>query len=104
MQLRPRGTYNGTAAADAMLADFVLLGAELEPGGYNLQVRITSAGAGAPPLALGNEIVLERWQPARISGLPSGDYVVELALRGKDAAESRVARSITVNRDAPVRP
>jgi hypothetical protein len=107
--LRPRGTYNGPAAADAMIADFVVLGAELRPGGYNVDVRVMSAGAAAPPLARNSQLLLERWQPARISGLPSGDYSVEFALRpARDgpapASETRASRIVTVNRDAPVRP
>ena len=95
---QPRGTYNGDAAADSVFVDFYLVGVERYPE-RRIRVKITgSSGAWTE--------VLEQWRPLAIHGLPSGDYNVELTFldgAGEPIEEvTRVGRTITVNRDAPL--
>ncbi|MCC6214670.1 MAG: hypothetical protein IT376_07360 [Polyangiaceae bacterium] len=95
--LSPRGTYNGERAADSMLVDALVLGAQGSP---SLAVRITGPGvdARAPLSAHGLGVAY---------GLPSGDLEVEVAAAPPGAGERAPAaarRTVTVNLDAPVPP
>ena len=82
-----------------MFLDSIALGVELSPStplglsvegeGMKASIGLTSAG------------------PVGIQGLPSGDFRVELVLLGTDGSplrsrRARAARTVTVNRDAPV--
>jgi hypothetical protein len=96
---QPRGTYNGADAR--VLLDFVVLGADprLSPA-----VRILVKGE-----SIAGEHIASKPAALLLSGLGSGDYVVTLELLGPgrvplDLPQARVGRTITVNRDAPVRP
>lgn len=95
--LSPRGTYNGERAADSMLVDALVLGAEGSP---SLEVRVTGAGVDtrAPLSAHGLGVVY---------GLPSGDLEVEVTAAPQGAGEvtpTAARRTVTVNLDAPVPP
>ncbi len=95
----PRGTENGVQAADNTLLDFYLLGAQLGPGKGSVAAAISGPG-------VHRQLVIRDWRARRISGLPSGDFRIELVLRGADdkpvaGARARASRTITVNRDAP---
>jgi hypothetical protein len=97
---RPRGTFNGDAAADSMLVDFFVLGARLGEDAFGVVISITGRQQ-----AWSTRV--RRWEPVRVSGLPSGDYQVALQLIGPNGKRTesegaRVQRTITVNRDAPV--
>ncbi len=97
---QPRGTYNGDEAADAVFVDFYLVDTDRFPGS---RVRVDVSGRGGSWSE-----TLENWQPVGIRGLPSGDFDVELTLVDEGGAAikavSAVARTISVNRDAPVPP
>jgi len=95
----PRGTYNGAHAADDVLLDFYVLGAGLGAGKGSIAATISGRG-------VERRIVMKDWHARRIRGLPSGDYRIELVLRGADdkplsGPAARAERAITVNRDAP---
>ena len=99
----PRGTYNGDRAADAILVDAHVLGAT-GPDAPRVKVQIDAA------LGLSDE-QHEAWltpgKLMKVGGLPSGDHRFSVALVSADEQplglpSSAVARTITVNRDAPV--
>jgi hypothetical protein len=95
---RPKGTYSGDAA-DRILLDFYLHNVEL--GSYNATYTVTTAEKGT-------EIAskkLTKWQPAYLTGLPSGTYDVTLELRNPDdEVESgpfnKTTREIVVKQNA----
>jgi hypothetical protein len=97
---QPRGTYNGPEAADRVLLDFLVLGGSL---GDALGARVVMKGAG-----LSGETLLREPRAMLVRDLPSGDFAVQLALVGADGKPlaqpaAHAARTITVNRDAPLR-
>lgn len=97
--LQPLGTYNGDKAADNVLLDFYLLGARLGEGKGSVEAHISGPG-------VERRLAVKDWHARRIRGLPSGDYRVELTLRGADGKpmtgpHTHATRTITVNRDAP---
>ncbi len=96
---QPSGTYNGAHAADNVLLDFYLLGAKLGAGKDRVRASISGP-------RVEQKFVIQDSRARRISGLPSGDYRVELSLRGPDEKPvagpwAHAARTITVNRDEP---
>jgi len=96
---QPRGTYNGREAADRVLLDFLVLGGSL---GDALGARVVVKGAG-----LSGETLLREPRALFVRDLPSGDFAVEIALVGADdkplaQPAAHAARTITVNRDAPL--
>jgi len=100
VMFEPRGTLNGASAADSAYVDFLVLGIELGPSAAKLGLSVEGEGmkAGTTLTSAG---------PVAIQGLPSGDFRVELGLLGADgsalrSARARAARTITVNRDAPL--
>lgn len=96
---QPRGTENGVRAADNVPLDFYLLGATLAAGKGSVAATISGPG-------VDRKLVISDWHARRISGLPSGDYAVDLVLRGAGGQPvhggfASARRVITVNRDAP---
>jgi hypothetical protein len=97
---QPRGTYNGPEAADGVLLDFLVLGGSL---GDALGARVVVKGAG-----LSGETLLREPRAMLVRDLPSGDFAVDVMLVGADGKTlaqpaAHAARTITVNRDAPLR-
>lgn len=95
----PRGTYNGAKAADDVLLDFYLLNAAIGTSKGSVALGLSGPG-------VDRKLVIRDWHARRIRGLPSGDYRVQLVLRGADdkpiaGPRARAERAITVNRDAP---
>jgi hypothetical protein len=100
MLLSPRGTFNGEQAAGQVFLDFHVLGAQVEPGFFQVKAEVLAAGER-------HEALLQDAGVVKISGLPSGDHRVALGLLTpagelSNAAYASAMRTITVNRDAPV--
>ncbi len=97
---QPRGTFNGDQAAEDIFVDYYQVGTE---GLAGSRVRVSVSGSGVRA-----SHVLTDWQPLALHGLPSGDFVVQLTLVDDHGARigdvAAVARTITVNRDAPLPP
>ncbi len=97
----PRGTFNGSAAADAVRIDFYVMNAALGAGKYRVAASVDGDG-------VHSELVVDSWQPLAVHGLPSGDFQVTLRLLGPDGQpvvgpRATAARTITVNRDLPAK-
>jgi hypothetical protein len=105
LMLEPRGTYNGDAAADALRVDYYVARAPGEPreASVSFGVRVTIDGVGVHQ----HLDLVGPWQPALVSGLPSGDYRISLdALDAKGNVRPlprRAERSVTLNRDVTVK-
>ncbi len=100
---RPKGTYAGKDARNILL-DFYVHNVELSEDGYKARYSIASAGGTIdseeenPALTL----TLTAWQPAMVTGLPSGDYRVRLDLLDPEGNVvsgplNSTSRTITVN-------
>jgi hypothetical protein len=94
----PQGTYNGDAAADAVIIEAFALESRRP-----LLVRVHGVGWAVERRTSG--------EPLRVQGLPSGDIRVEATELGEGASSvpaagpwATMSRVITVNRDAPRRP
>lgn len=71
---RPKGTYVGKAATGKVMLDFFLVNVDLSPDGYKVKANINGK----------QEVILDKWQPYYIEGLPMGDNKIELTLIDKD--------------------
>ncbi|GMV12736.1 MAG: hypothetical protein AMXMBFR56_09600 [Polyangiaceae bacterium] len=94
----PAGTYNGEDAARSVTIDFLAAPERLGRGGAKVRVV-------GPNLEL--ERRLERWQPLTLHDAPNGDIDVEVSLldeAGTPDATSRVARTVSVNRELADKP
>ncbi len=65
---RPKGTYVGDDTKKVML-DFYLLNCKLSKKGYRVKADIN-----------GQEIMIDKWQPYFIEGLPMGETTIQLTL------------------------
>lgn len=97
---RPKGEYKGDAAKKIML-DFYLNDVKLSPGGYKAKYTISRINETREISKIYN-ITLDKWQPAFVSGLPSGKYAITLELLNKNGslvpgAYNKTEREIVVN-------
>jgi hypothetical protein len=65
---RPKGEYVGKDAEKVML-DFYLINTNLSKEGYKVKANIN-----------GQEVMLEKWAPYLMEGLPMGENIIELTL------------------------
>ena len=72
---RPKGKYEGKDAEKIML-DFYLINAELGDGGYKAKYTIRENKADATEYT----ITMTEWNPAFVTGLTSGEYIITLEL------------------------
>lgn len=94
---QPRGTYNGEAAADAVLLDVYLFNVDANAP-LSLVATVEDRFGRQSRRALG------AWQAYGLGSAPSGDYDVTVELdRGSDGKVQRVTRTITVNREVEVK-
>lgn len=75
---RPKGTYKGKDAEKIML-DFYLINAELGDD-YKAKYTIRKNEAGAKEYS----ITMDEWNPAFVTGLSSGEYIITLQLLDSD--------------------
>ena len=94
---RPKGKYEGKDAQKIML-DFYLINAELGVDEYKARYTIRKNEADAQEYS----ITLTSWNPAFVTGLSSGEYIITLQLLDKDGnlvegAFNNTERTITVS-------
>ena len=97
MLAAPHGTFNGGAAADALVVDFLALPERSGVAGGAARVRLRGAG-----VDLSRDV--EAWQPVIARALPSGDFEVEVQLLDQERRPlgepgTKVKSTITVNRE-----
>ena len=69
---RPKGAYKGQDA-ESVLLDFFVINANMPKSGYEVVVKINGESVAR----------LSEWMPYVMSGLPTGEYVLDLELQGK---------------------
>lgn len=77
---RPKGEYKGHDAKKIML-DFYLNNVELGYDGFKAKYTVTRKDSGEEV----GSITMTEWTPAFVTGLTSGEYVINLQLLDKDA-------------------
>lgn len=92
---RPKGTYEG-AAADSIMVDFWLTGAELGPDDHRVRLVVDDSLTWT----------LEDWVPHYLLGLGDGEHEISLQLLAPDltpvpGAFNQTSRTITVVRSSP---
>ena len=70
---RPKGAYEGQDA-ESVLLDFYVINADMPMSGYEVFVKLNGESMGR----------LSEWTPYVITGLPAGDYLLDLELQSKD--------------------
>ena len=90
---RPKGEYVGKDTEKVML-DFYLINADLSKEGYKVKANIN-----------GQEVMLEKWAPYLMEGLPMGENTIELTLLDAegnkvDSPFNPVTRTVTLKEAA----
>lgn len=96
---RPKGKYEGKDTEKIML-DFYLINAELGEEGYKAKYTVRENTAYAEEYT----VTMTEWNPAFVTGLTSGEYIITLELLDKEGnlvpgAFNSTERSITVVTD-----
>jgi len=71
---RPKGTYVGKDNTGKVMLDFYLENVSLSADGYKVKANINNQ----------QELIIDKWQPYYIEGLPMGDNKIVLTLIDKD--------------------
>lgn len=98
----PAATLNGPRAADEATLDWLLLNAELGPGGHSVALEVSGPELRAAQVLTGHEALA-------LGPLQSGDYRVQLRVNGPDRRPAlhpfaTATRFVTVNRELMVDP
>ncbi|MCB0503311.1 MAG: phosphopeptide-binding protein [Bacteroidetes bacterium] len=71
---RPKGEYVGKDA-EMVILDFYLINADLSSDGYKVKAKIN-----------GQEVMIDKWAPYMMEGLPMGENTIELTLLDANGA------------------